>query len=99
MKAIARFKNKNWCMDLVYVDKLAKYNTSVKYLLVPQDLFDRTVVAKRMKTKASIETVHAFLNRITGENRPTKIWVLKGTDFAGEFRKLCKLNEFKFILH
>ena len=47
MKAFARFKNKFWCMDLAYVDKLAKYNKGVKFLLVRQDLFDRTVDAKK----------------------------------------------------
>ena len=26
MKAFARFKNELWCMDLAYVDRLAKYN-------------------------------------------------------------------------
>ena len=39
MKAFARFKNKIWCKDLAYVDKLAKDNNDVKYLLVRQDLF------------------------------------------------------------
>ena len=34
MKAFARFKNEIWCMDLAYVDKLAKDNNGVKYLLV-----------------------------------------------------------------
>ena len=34
MKAFARFKNEIWCMDLAYVDKLAKDNKGVKYLLV-----------------------------------------------------------------
>ena len=38
-------------MDLAYVDKLAKDNKGVKYLLVRQDLFDRTVDAKGMKIK------------------------------------------------
>ena len=38
-------------MDLAYVDKLAKDNNGVKYLLVRRDLFDWTVDAKRMKTK------------------------------------------------
>ena len=46
IKAFARFKNDFWCMDLAYVDKLAKDNNGVKYLLVRQDLFDRTVDAK-----------------------------------------------------
>ena len=46
MKAFARFKNRIWCMDLAYVDKLAKDNNGVKYLQIRQDLFDRTVNAK-----------------------------------------------------
>ena len=46
MKAFARFKNDFWCMDLAYVDKLAKDNNGVKYLLVRRDLFHRTVDAK-----------------------------------------------------
>ena len=49
MRAFARFRYEIWCMDLAYVDKLAKENNGVKYLLVRQDLFDRTVNAKGMK--------------------------------------------------
>ena len=37
-------------MDLAYVDKRAKDKSGIKYLLVRQDLFDKTVDAKRMKT-------------------------------------------------
>ena len=77
-------------MDLAYVDKLAKDNNSVKYLLVRQDLFDRTVDAQGMKTKDSKETVRAFLTMITKKNRPKEIWVDKGTEFATEFKRLCK---------
>ena len=51
MRAFARFRNENWCMDLAYLEKLAKENNGVKFLLVRQDLFDRTVNAKGMKTK------------------------------------------------
>ena len=72
MKAFDRFKNEIWCMDLAYVDKLAKDKNGVKYLLVRQDLFDRTVDAKGMKTKDSKETVRAFLTMITKKNRPKK---------------------------
>ena len=53
MKAFARFKKEIWSMELAYVDKLAKGNNGVKYLLASQDLCDRTVDAKRMKTKDS----------------------------------------------
>ena len=73
LKAFARFKNEIWCMDLAYVDKLANDNNGVKYLLVRQDLFDRTVDAKGMKTKDSEETVRGFLTMITKKNRPKKI--------------------------
>ena len=90
MKAYARFKNEIWCLDLAYVDELAKDNNGVKYLLVRQDLFHRTVDAKGMETKDSKETVRAFLSMITKKNLPKKIWVDKGTEFAGEFKKLCK---------
>ena len=55
-------------MDLAYVDKLAKENNGVKYLLVRQDLFDRNVSAKGMKTKDSQETVKAFPSRIIKRN-------------------------------
>ena len=46
MKAFARFENEIGCMDLAYVDKLGKDINVVKYLLVRQDVFDRTVNAK-----------------------------------------------------
>ena len=89
MRAFARFRIEIWCMDLAYVDKLAKENNGVKYLLVRQDLFGRTVNAKGMKTKDSQETVKAFSSLITKMNRPKKIWVDKGTEFAGAFKKFC----------
>ena len=93
MKPFARFKNEIWCMDLAYVDKLAKENNDVKYVLVRQDLFDRTVDAKGMITKDSKETVRTFSTMITQKNRPKKNWVDKGTELAGEFKKLCKAEE------
>ena len=89
MRAFARFKNDIWCIDLAYVDKLAKENNGVKYLLVRQDLFDRTVNAKGMKTIDSQETVKAFSSMITKRNRPKKVWLDKGTEIAGAFRKFC----------
>ena len=89
MRAFARFRNEIWCMDLAYVDKLSKENNGVKYLLVRQDLFDRTVNAKGMKTNDSQETMKAFSSMITKRNRPKKIWVDKGTEFAGAFKKFC----------
>ena len=65
MRAFARFKNEIRSMDLAFVDKLAKDNNGVKYLLVCQDMFDRTVDAKGMKTKDSKETAEYFSKLIT----------------------------------
>ena len=73
-------------MDLAYVDILAKENNGVKCLLVRQDLLDRTVNAKGIKTKDSQETVKAFSCMITKRNRPKKIWVDKGTEFAAALK-------------
>ena len=89
MRAFSRFRIEIWCMDLAYVDKLAKENNGVKYLLVRQDLFDRTVNAERMKAKDSQETVKALSSMITKRNRAKKIWVDKGTEFGGAFKKFC----------
>ena len=89
MRAFARFRNEIWCKDLAYVDILAKENNDVNYLLVRQDLFDRTVNAKGMETKDSHEIVKAFPSMITKKNRPKTIWVDKGTEYAGAFKKFC----------
>ena len=60
-------------MDLAYADKFAKDNIGVKYLLVHQDLFDRTVDARGVKTKDSKETVKTFSKMITKKNKPKEI--------------------------
>ena len=78
MKATTRFKNEVWVMDLAYANKLAKDNKGVKYLPVRQDLFDRTLHVKGIKTKESKKTVRAFLTKTTKRNRPTKFSVDKG---------------------
>ena len=98
MKAFARFKNEIWCMDLAYVDKLAKDNNGIKYLLVRQDLFDRTVDAKGMKTKDSKETVRAFLSMITKKIRPKNFGLTKGQNWLESSKNYAKLKEYKFTL-
>ena len=53
MKAVMRFKNEIWYLDLKYVDKQAHDNNGVKNLLFCQDLFHWTVDEKETKTKDS----------------------------------------------
>ena len=73
IRAFAVIENEILCMDLAYVDKLAKDNTGEKYLGVRQELFDRTIGAMGMKTKASKQTVKTFskmsTKRIDQRNR------------------------------
>ena len=89
MRAFAKIKNEIWCMGFAHVDNLAKDSNGVKYLLVRQDLFHRTVNAKGMKTKHSPETVKAFSSMITKQNRPKKNCVDKRTELPGALNKFC----------
>ena len=61
-------------MDIAYVVKLARDNNGVKYLLVRQSLFDRTVDAKEMKTKDSKKSVRTILTKILKKSPPKKLW-------------------------
>ena len=89
MRAFARYKNESWCMDLAYVDKLAKNNRGIKYLLVRQDVFDKTIDVRGLKTKDAKEALRVFAQMITKRKRPQSIWVDKRKEFAGEFKKFC----------
>ena len=97
MKAFARFRNEICCMDLAYVDKLAKENNDVTYLLFHQDLFDRTVSARGMKTRDSEEMVEAFSTMITKTNRSKRICVDKPTKFVGAIEKFCAAEGLQFF--
>ncbi len=85
-------------MDLAYVDKLAKNNNGVKYLLVHQDLFERTVDAKGMKIKDSKETVRAFLFMITKGILPEKFGLSGEQNLHESLKNYVKLKEYKFTL-
>ena len=98
MRAFARFRKEIWCMDLAYVDKLAKQINDVKYLLVRQDLFDRTVNAKGKKRKDSQETVKAFSSMITKRNRPKKIGLTTEPTLLDRFKSFVLLRGYKFTL-
>ena len=69
--AFAIFKSESWCMDLAYLDNISNDKNGVKYVLVRQDLFDRIVDEKRMKTEDCKETIPAFLN-MNKRNRSTQ---------------------------
>ena len=89
MRAFARSKNEIWCMYLAYVIKLSKDNNGVKFILLRQDLFDRTVDAKGMKARKLKGNSQDIFKNVYQSEQTKKIWVDQGTKFAGEFKKFC----------
>ena len=85
-------------MELASVDKLAKDIKGVKNLLVRQDLFDRIVDAKRLKTKDSKEIFRAFLSMITKTCRPKFFGWAREQNLLEIFKNYAKLKEYKFTL-
>ena len=69
MKAFARLGNEGWCMDLTFVEKLVRDNNGFKCLLLRQDMFERTMDGRGMKTKDSNETLITFSKILTGRDR------------------------------
>ena len=63
LKVIVKDINEIWSVDLAYVDKLAKYNRNVKYLLVAVDCLSRYLCVEPLKTKYALETASAFKKR------------------------------------
>ena len=84
--------NEIWSLDLAYVDKLATYNRAVRYLLVSVNCLSRYLRVEPLKTKYAKETTEAFKKMIKTK-QPKKVWVDKGTEFKGEFEKLCTKRE------
>ena len=76
-------------MDLAYVNKFGKENNGVNYLLVRQDLFYRTVQAKRMKTKDCQETVTAFSTMITKKIARKRFGWTRGPKLPERLKTFC----------
>ena len=70
--------------------KTLSQNKGVKYLLVAVDVFLRFVRVQTMKTKNAKDTLQAFKKMISRKNTPEKLWVDKGTENRGTFKKFCK---------
>ena len=62
LEVIVNDINEIWSLDLVYVDKLAKLNRGVRYLLVAADCLSRYLRVEPLKTKYAKETAEALKN-------------------------------------
>ena len=88
-----------WSLDLAYVDIWAKYNRGVQYLLFAVNYLYRNLGVEPLKTKYAKERTEAF-EKFIKTKQPKKVWVDKGTEFKGEFKKLCTKREIiKSITH
>ena len=88
LKVFVKDINEIWSLDLAHVDKLAKYNRNIKYLLVAVDCLSRYLRVEPLKTKYATEAAEAFKKMIKSK-QPEKVWVDDGTEFLGEFKQLC----------
>ena len=88
LKVQASRINEIWPIDVAYMDKLAKYNNGVKYLLVAVDVLSRFLQVEPMKTKSAADSTRAFKKMIR-KSIPKKIWSVKGSEFKGEFKQFC----------
>ena len=88
LKVIVNDLNDIWSVDLAFVDKLAKYNSGVKYLLVAVDCLSRYLRVEPLKTKYATEIAEAFKKMIK-RKQPKKVWVDDGTEFLGAFKAHC----------
>ena len=88
LKVFVKDINEIWSLDLSHVDKLAKYNRNIKYLLVAVDCLSRFLRVEPLKTKYATEAAEAFKKMIKNK-QPEKVWVDDGTEFLGEFKQLC----------
>ena len=71
------------CLDLAYVDKLAKNNRGVKYLLVPVDLLSRYLRVEPLMTKKyATETAYVLYH-------DQKSLVFDSKDILGAFKAPC----------
>ena len=86
LKVIAYDIDEIWSID--YVDKLAKYNNGVKYLLVSVDVLSRKLRVEPMRSKTAEEKAKTFA-RMTSMTKPKKVWSDKGTEFRGAFKDFC----------
>ena len=92
LKVIVNDIKEIWSLDLAYVDILAKYNRGVQYLLFAVNYLYRYLGVEPLKTKYAKERTEAF-EKFIKTKQPKKVWVDKGTEFKGEFKKLCTKRE------
>ena len=89
------FKNNIWGTELADMQSLSKYNKGIKYFLCAIDLFSKYAWVIPIKDKKGITITNAFEKILKESNqKPSKIWVDKGSEFYNNyFKKWLKDND------
>ena len=88
-KAFAYDVDERWSVDVTYVNKLARYNKGVKYLLVAVNVLCRKLRVLPVQTKTEQETAKGF-GKKTPKVKQQKVWSEEGTEVKGAFLRLCR---------
>lgn len=85
--------NHIWSMDVAYMEKIAKENDGVQYLLVAVDVLSRFLRVQPMKSKTAAAAKLAFQRMVKDHFDPTqmpiKLWTDQGKEFRGVFGQYC----------
>ena len=81
-KVIVNHIDEIWSADLVFMDKLSKWNKGFKYLLTVIDVFSKFAWVVPLKDKKGCSITTAFADIIkTYKRKPEYLWVDKGSEF------------------
>ena len=81
-KVIVNHIDEIWSADLVFMDKLSKWNKGFKYLLTVIDVFSKFAWVVPLKDKKGSSITTAFADIIKKYKRkPEYLWVDKGSEF------------------
>ena len=83
-------------MELAYVDKLSKDDRGIRYLLVHQGVFEKTIDVRGVKTKACNDVLRAFAQMITKRKGYEKSELTMEKNFLVNFKTFQTQIEYKF---
>ena len=91
----SRSKDHIWGANLADMQLISKFNKGFRFLLCVIDIFSKYAWVVPLKDKKGVSIVHAFQKILKESNqKPTKIWVDKGSEFYNNsFKKRLKDND------
>lgn len=90
--------NEQWQIDLMDMQKLAKYNKGYKYVLTIIDVFSKYAWAIPIKTKSNENVTVAFKKVLAKGKKPKRVQADKGKEFLGQmFQNLLKAENITFF--